>query len=596
MIAYVDRDEVYRYTNPAFKSKYATGSAALVGQTFEELSGDLYSFIVPYIKGVLGGASQEFEVVGNADATRGSWLRATFIPDVDTKGAVAGFFAVIKDIHDGKTAVLERGRLQHACDQGMEGFALHDAEGLFTYSNPAMASMYGYTTDEVLGKSWKMLYTDEAVRRIEEVCIPEMMERGQWRGELLGRRKSGEQFDVEVTLNLMTDEQGNLDGLTCNSRDITERKLAEESLRQLQRIDAVGQLTSGLAHDFNNLLAIILGNLEFLQASIPEGSDEREMLTEAMNAAENSAGLTKRLLAFAREQKLLLVTVDVCSLIDDMENVLARSLGEHIGLKIEHGSQTGHCKTDKSQLQNAVLNLVLNARDAMAEGGVATIRTGVVTGSATAKGAMDGECVFIAISDTGVGMGRGVRERMFDPFFSTKDPGRGTGLGLSIVHGFVTQSGGRLEVESEPGLGTCVTILLPRTEDVEVSARSDDKGSPFGQGEVVLIVEDTEEVLQVVSRMLRTLRYEVLEARDAVSAIQLARSSSTPIDVVISDVKLPGDMNGDELVGVIKAIHPGVGQVVMSGHFDQAAALGEMPLLSKPFKVEELAQAIRKVL
>lgn len=594
MVAYVDRKGVYRYANRPFLSTYAERPTDIIGQSFRVLCGDLYPKLAPHATAALQGSAREFEVVGNAAATHGRWLRATYIPDVREGKRVHGFFAIVQDIHDGKTAAIEHRRLQHACDQGMEGFALYDPSGRISYINPAHASMYGYTTTELLGQTWRIFYTEEVAWKIEEVHMPELMKRGHWRGELQGLRKSGETFDAEVSLTLLYEDDRTPLGFVCNCRDITERKVAEESLRQLQRIDALGQLTGGIAHDFNNLLTVILGNLEYIRSSIAQESTEGDALVGAMNAATSAAMLTGRLLSFSRKRRLQEEVVGIRALVNGMEDILSRSLGGQFDLRIVHRGEALRCKADRSQLENAVLNLVLNARDAMSEGGEVTIQTGNLVngiGDPKLREKHDGDWVVLSVTDTGAGMSSAVRQRMFDPFFTTKPSGKGTGLGLSMVHGFVTQSGGHVEVESEPGQGTCVSIFLPRTNQPLVPDAPERTACPSGDGRRVLVIEDRADVLRIVSRMLASLGYQVLEATDSPSAIRAARESQEPIDLVLSDVRLPGEMNGVELVQVIQALHPDAGPLLMSGYLEEAEADTDIPLLPKPFTLEVLAQA-----
>ncbi len=480
--------------------------------------------------------------------------------------------------------------LRAACDQAMQGFALHDNDGNFTYVNPAQARMYGYAPEELLGKSWRLLYGPEETRRIDEESFPELLRSGAWSGELVGLRRDGRAFDVEVSLSLLMDESGERVGLVCNCRDISERKRTEAQLRQLQRLESLGQLTGGVAHDFNNILAVLIGSLE-LALDAPQSGETRELLQGAVDAAKRGVSVTNRLLSFARQQDLAPVPLDLPTLLHRIEPMLSVGLGDRIDIRIDCEPGLWKCKADPSELENALVNLALNGRDAMPSGG--TLRISARNVQAAGQGGEAGDRVAVTVADTGVGMSRAVLERVFDPFFTTKPDGAGSGLGLSMVYGFASQTGGELLAESEPGNGARFTLMLPRHAALEEAPKPVAQAAPGGAGETVLLVEDEPAVRTVVRRQLALLGYRVTEAGTAPEA--LASLEGTTFDLLLSDVSLPGGIDGVELVKEVAERVPATRSLLMSGKRDLTPPAG-VPLLCKPFTRRELALSIDALL
>ncbi|HXV35601.1 MAG TPA: ATP-binding protein, partial [Myxococcota bacterium] len=359
------------------------------------------------------------------------------------------------------------------------------------------------------------------------------------------------------------------------------------------------------AHDFNNLLAVILGNLELLDAEGLNDAHAAEWVKTAIAAAERGASLTQRLLAFSRKQALRPAAVDANALVQGMLELLRRTLGEGIEIELVRDAGLWPCLVDRNQLENAILNLAINARDAMPNGGKLTISTSnarideeVVHAEPDVE---PGAFVVIAVSDTGAGMSEEVRQHAFEPFFTTKDLGRGSGLGLSMVYGFTKQSGGHASVSSESGLGTTVRLYLPRYSGEKLGEAPELDGTEPAQptGERILVVEDNAELRALVARMLRSLGYRVLEASAGVPALEIIRSSE--IDLLLSDVVLPEGMSGSELVEQARRARPSLRALHMSGYAEDAIvhhgrlADGE-PFLQKPFRKIDVARAVRKAL
>ena len=381
------------------------------------------------------------------------------------------------------------------------------------------------------------------------------------------------------------------------------RELAEEGLRQAQKMEAVGQLTGGVAHDFNNLLTIILGNLGIAKRGVVEARAERA-LNNARIGAERAAQLTRRLLAFSRQQPLDPKTVDANKLIVSMSDLLNRSLGENIALETIGGAGIWKIECDVSELESALLNLALNARDAMPDGGKLTIETSnAYLDDEYCRHHADltpGQYVLIAVSDNGMGMSAETIERAFDPFFTTKETGKGTGLGLSQVYGFVKQSKGHVRIYSEPGEGTTIKLYFPRHDGEETVMSADEQGDPErGRGETILIVEDDDGVREYASDILRDLNYQVIEAKDSASAMRLLEADR-PFDLMLTDVVLPG-ISGRALADEVIRRRPGAKVIFMTGYSRNAIVhQGRLDrgteLISKPLTEAAVARKIRQVL
>jgi signal transduction histidine kinase len=385
-------------------------------------------------------------------------------------------------------------------------------------------------------------------------------------------------------------------------QDITENKQAEERYRQAQKMEAVGQLTGGVAHDFNNLLAAILGHAEIVEQQL--GQDDDSVRT-IIRAADRGAELTQRLLAFSRRQPLNSRPIDVVALIGNVHQLLRRTLGETIDINIAMAPALWNAVADTGQLENAVLNLAINARDAMPDGGRLTIEAVNVALSAedaaTHMEVIPGDYVSLSVTDTGSGMPPNVLEHAFEPFFTTKDVGKGSGLGLSMVYGFVKQSGGDVTIESTPGRGTTVTLFLPKAQKaLEETGSKKRQAAPRGRGETVLVVEDEPDVRAMAEAILRGLDYNVLTAKDARAGLALLEAEPA-IDLLLSDVVLPGNMSGPDLGSRAGEIRPKVKLLFMSGYAEPRNRLrSELPegcnLLDKPFRRIDLARAVRAAL
>jgi len=397
--------------------------------------------------------------------------------------------------------------------------------------------------------------------------------------------------------------------ITADKEAAQTLRRTEEQLHQLQKTEAVGQLTGGIAHDFNNLLTVIIGNLEILQRNLdaPSGRALRAVRS-AMDGATKAVTLIQRLLAYAQRQPLRPRGVDLNALVTGMRDLIYRTHGEAIQYEFKLDPAQPCCFCDANQLETALLNLVINARDAMQTGGRLKVETGRATldeANARLRRVAPGTYVTLSVSDTGIGMSHETAERAFEPFFTTKAAGRGTGLGLSMVYGFAKQSNGHTDIESSPGQGTTVRILLPALVSGEATAPDtlEQHGAgadSHGRGETILVVEDDAGVRGHVVEILKTLGYVVLEAQDAAVALTIIKQSGTEIDMLLTDVVMPG-MNGRELANEARAMMPNMRILFMTGYSQDVIVHhgrldGDIELIEKPFRSETLAARVRAML
>ncbi len=476
--------------------------------------------------------------------------------------------------------------------------------GRFLDVNPALIAMLGHGSVEELlrldAKSEVFVSSQELDRLADEY-----RRTGSLNGvEVQWKRKDGRIIIVRLSgcaANL-TDEPEEM--LELIAEDITDRRQLEEQLRQAQKMDAVGRLAGGVAHDFNNLLMVINGYTEVLLEQLEKGSAMHHKVQSIQQAADRAATLTRQLLAFSRKQLLELKVVDVNTVIGDMERLLRPLIGEHIELVTWLSPDAGHTRADASQLEQVIMNLVVNAKDAMPEGGKLTVQSADVTvrhNFSEHRFIQPGRYAVISVSDTGHGMDKETQSRIFEPFFTTKEKGKGTGLGLSTVYGIVKQSNGYVFAQSEIGAGTTFYVYLPRAED-SAEELSPAKSQPTEAGgcETVLLVEDEDSVRELVRLTLTSRGYKVLEAGNGESGLRIAEACKEHIDILITDVVMPG-IGGRELAKKLLALRPGISVLYLSGYTEDTVitqgALGPATaFLQKPFTLQNLARKVREVL
>jgi len=471
-----------------------------------------------------------------------------------------------------------------------------DRDGTVRSWNTAAEQMFGWRADEVLGRS---LPTASGMTRSEVERLFERQERGEKIVSVDTTRlhKDGHPLDVTLWASPRLNAAGEVIGSLGILADITQRKRAEEHLRQYQRLQAVGQLTGGVAHEFNNLLLVVLGNAEVLASSLSERPRLKERAEFIQRAAERGADLTHRLLAFSRRQPLRPVSLDVNEVISGMKTFARVTLDARTEIQVERAPDIWHLTSDRTQLEGALLNLVINARDAMPAGGRITIRTCNLQIESDDDDLKSGRYVAIEVEDTGCGMSEEVRAKAVEPFFTTKEVGKGTGLGLSMVHGFVKQSGGDLQIESQIGRGTKVRLLLPATSAPVDVHRDVAVLRMKPRGEVTVVVaEDDPDVLATTTKMVSDLGYHVIGTGDGPAALDVLRRTSR-VDVLLTDVIMPKGMSGLDLARQAVAIHPNIKILFMSGYNENVIVHdgvvdSDVVLLHKPFTSGELEHAI----
>ncbi|MDA0786202.1 MAG: ATP-binding protein, partial [Proteobacteria bacterium] len=470
------------------------------------------------------------------------------------------------------------------------------ARGNIIFANPEMVRlMEADSVDEVLGLSAIDIISPENQERIAKAR--QRLTDGESRiilQDVTFRTLHGNTVEVDgfASQTIWNDQEAFL----VVARDISDQKKLEQQLRLAQRLEAVGQLTGGIAHDVNNLLAVIQGNTEFLADEI---GHDNEMLRSILRASRRGAELTQRLLAFSRQQQLQPKSLDLSSLVDDLHQLLDRTLGERIDVRLSTDPDLWPATADPGQVENVILNLAINARDAMPDGGTLTISCrNAVIDEMTAAGHADaqpGEYAMLSVRDTGTGMPEDVKSRIFEPFFTTKEFGKGSGLGLSMVYGFVRQSGGLVTVDSEPGAGTEILLYLPRAHsDADETSAPEDRDLLRGRGEHILVVEDDDEVRTLVAISLTNLGYKVTDYPTAERGLALLQQGR--VDLILSDVVLLGEMTGPDLLNAARALYPDVGALLMSGYPADANVITAYPVLRKPFQRAQLAQSVRESL
>jgi PAS domain S-box-containing protein len=512
---------------------------------------------------------------------------------------------VLRQVRTERKFADERVREQAALlDRANDAILVRDLEDRIAFWNRGAERLYGWAAAEALGQNADRLLFQDSSPEPEE-ARRHVLEYGEWHGELRQVTRDGRAVVVASRWTLLRDEHGAPRARLIFNSDVTEQKQLETQLRQAQRMEAVGQLAGGVAHDFNNLLTVINGYAELLLANTRPDDPAAEPLREIQRAGGRAAGLTRQLLAFSRKQMLAPVVLDLNALLGELERMLRRLIGEDIDLAARLDPGLGRVRADPGQLEQVVMNLVLNARDAMPTGGRLTIEThNVELGRTYVQGhryVEAGAYVLLAVSDTGVGMDEATRARIFEPFFTTKVPGQGTGLGLSTVYGIVKQSGGHVEVYSEPGHGSTFKVYLPRLAETPPAAVRVPVPAQAPRGsETVLLTEDEDGVRTFVGLALEAQGYTVLEARDGEGALALCRGHPGPIHLLITDVVMPR-MSGRELADRAAALRPGLKVLFVSGYTDDAVVrhglLTEgVAFLQKPFTPAVLARKVRQVL
>ncbi len=534
------------------------------------------------------------------------WLHVSVSLVRDASGDPESFLSVIEDISERKQAEQALVRLATAVEQAGESIVITDTDGTIQYVNPAFERTTGYARDEIIGQNPRVLKSEKQDSAFYG-DLWETIQRGDvWTGHFTNRKKDGSLYEEEATISPVRDASGNVVNFVAVKRDVTKEVGLENQLMQAQKMEAVGQLAGGIAHDFNNLLTAVIGYSQLALRNLGDRDPLRADICEIEKAGLRAAELTGQLLAFSRKQVFQPKKLALNALVTDLQKMLRRLIGEDIELAALLDLELGTVKADPGQLQQVIMNLIVNARDAMPEGGKLTIETANVDldsdYAAQHFEVIPGAYCMLAISDNGFGMDEETRSHIFEPFFTTKGLGRGTGLGLSTVYGIVKQSGGHISVYSEPGHGTTFQIYLPRV--VELAEDEDLRREPLSLpngDETLLLVEDEAAVRELAARVLREYGYTVLEASDPSQALRaIDEHSADEVQLLVTDVVMP-QMSGRDLAEHLAPLRPDMRVLYVSGYTDRAivhhGVLDEgTPFLQKPFTAEALVSKVREVL
>lgn len=590
-------------------------AAQLIGRTRDELLGsnlvgiigdnNFHNNVRPTLRKTAiegGNAKVEIEIVGPAGQSVLCEITSSCLRNSD--GEITGFASIVRDVGEQRRQDDLLRRQAAVIEQMNEGVFITDLEGIIIYCNPAHARMTGYPRESVLGKTPNFMTaeSDFEERRQAILATP----RDQTIDvEVRGRHATGFDFVVSVTGRGLKDANNNYVGRVWLVRDMTEIRTKEDQLRQAQKMEAVGHLTGGIAHDFNNLLGILLLNLQII-ADRDSDPTVKNLTARSLNAVRRGAALVRQMLAFSRKQSLQPVALRLHETLANMRDILRRSLPTNIEIVLDTPATLWTCVADATQLDSAILNLAINARDAMPQGGTLTIRCAnqSVSSDTAARDSelIEGEFVCISVSDSGVGIAPDVLPRVIDPFFTTKEVGQGSGLGLSMVYGFVKQSNGLFLIRSTVNVGTTVSISLPRgpdllSQDATDIARSNPAQQPARAR--VLLVEDNEDMRDSTAWTLTSLGYDVVTASDGETAKKMIEDRDD-IMILIADVMLTGAMNGVDLADFARARRPKLKILNISGYSEKALRAGgtfrtDITVLAKPFSRADLTDALDKM-
>jgi PAS domain S-box-containing protein len=608
------------------------GAQRIKGYLAEEIIGKHFSCFYPQPERDAGFPKMALqEAVKNGRFTTEAWRirkdgsrfwALVVIDPVYQDGQLVGFAKIARDMTEQREAqlfALETERRFRLLVQGVTDYAIYmlSPEGQVTNWNSGAERIKGYASAEIIGAHFSKFYTPEdAAAGVPLVTLETARREGRFEAEGWRCRKDGSRFWAGVVVDAIRDEDGKLVGFAKITRDLTERRQAQseleksrEQLFQSQKMEAVGQLTGGLAHDFNNLLTGITGSLEMLRTRMAQGrlNDLDRYITVAQIAASRAAALTHRLLAFARRQTLDPRSTNANKLIAGMEELVQRTVGPSIKVEVVLAIGLWTTLCDPHQLENAILNLCINARDAMPDGGTLTLESAnawLDERGARLRDMPAGQYAVICVTDTGTGMTPDVAARAFDPFFTTKPIGQGTGLGLSMIYGFACQSGGQAQIYSEVGTGTTVRLYLPRhagaEEDMDITLPfAEMPRAAEGRGSV-LIVDDEPTIRMLIVEVLEEAGYAVIEAADAAMGLKLLQSNVT-IDLLITDVGLPGGLNGRQMADAARLGRPDLKVLFITGYAENAV-IGNGPLepglhvLTKPFAMDKIASKIKAII
>ena len=587
-------------------------AAKLVGEPKEKIVGRVcHNFVCPAEKGRcpvtdLGQTVDNSErVLLKADGTK--------LPIIKTVGpfTLRGRRYLVEsfvDITERKQAEAEHQRLATAMEQAAEAIVITDAQANILYVNPAFGKITGYTRPEALGQNPRILKSGRQDAAFYKHMWDTLTRGEVWHGHFVNKRKDGSLYEEEATISPIRDAAGTITNYVAIKLDVSHEVELEQRIRQAQKMEAVGRLAGGVAHDFNNILQAIFGFCGILLDGMPETETLRRDVDEIKNAADRAAGLTRQLLAFSRRQMIAPIVMDLNAVIANTKKMLQRMIGEDIEVITQLAPDLRRVKADPGNMAQILMNLAVNARDAMPQGGRITIGTANIALNEDSAGAIPyarlGAFVCLSVTDTGCGMSKEILQHIFEPFFSTKGPDKGTGLGLSVIYGIARQHEGWVNVYSEVGHGTTFKVYLPvyagETAGLPLLPVREQEPSPRGHGERILVIEDDPTVCRIVQRVLKDAGYEVHFAASAASARQLFAKEDGRFDLLFSDVVLP-DGNGFDLAEEFRARDPLLAVLLSSGYTDERVRWGDpkaqgFHFIQKPYVAGDLLRTIHEIL
>jgi two-component system, cell cycle sensor histidine kinase and response regulator CckA len=524
----------------------------------------------------------------------------------DESGELQGSFAFVTDISERKRAGEERNRLAAAIEQSAESVFITDRNGTIQYINPAFERVTGYSRKDAIGQNSRILKSGKQDALFYKQMWDTLNRGNVWKGRFVNRKKNGSLYEADATITPVLDKSGNIINFVSIKRDVTHETELEKHLIQAQKMEAVGILAGGVAHDFNNILTTIIGNASLMLMDVARDSALREEIEEIKIAGERGASLTRQLLAFSRKQIIRTKILDLNKLLTGIKKMLRRLIGEDIELVIIPEPSLWRVEVDPGQFDQVIMNLAVNAKDAMPMGGKLIVKTANVHLDGDFFKGYDveehaGPYVLLSLSDTGSGMDKKTQERIFEPFFTTKESGRGTGLGLSTVYGIVKQSNGFIWTYSEPGQGTIFKVYLPKAKGGKKPVEKDQCPiEAFSGSETVLLVEDDDRLRNLAHKILRQCGYRVLMAENGEDALRVRAPHEGAIDLLLTDVVMP-KMGGKETAERLQALYPHMKVIYMSGYTDDTIVhhgvlAPELNFLEKPFTPEGLVRRVREVL
>jgi PAS domain S-box-containing protein len=599
---------VYMLDREGYVATWNSGARRFKGYEADEIVGQHFSRFfteedraagVPQRALQTAATEGKFETEGwriRKDGTR-MWAHVVVDPIFDDTGTLVGYAKITRDITERKAAadaLFESEQRFRMLVQGVHDYAIYmlDPNGMVTNWNTGAERIKGYKADEIVGQHFSRFYTPEDRENGEpQRALATALSEGKYEKEAWRMRSDGTRFWAHVVIDPIRDDHGKLIGFAKITRDATERRNAQIELEearaalfQAQKLQALGELTGGIAHDFNNLMTVIRGSADLLKRADLAKEKRARYLDAIVETADRAAALTGQLLAFSRRQRLKPEVIDLNLRLDAFGEMLERTLGGQVDVELDLAKGLWRTEADPTQLETALLNAAINARDAMPEGGTLTIRTC----NAQEK---DGDFVVVELSDTGSGMPEEVLSRAYEPFFTTKPVGKGTGLGLSQIHGFAAQSGGRTELISRPGEGTILRLFLPRADKEAAPPAPAAPAAQRGDGRTVLLVEDNDHVRAFAEHLLADLGYEVLSAASAQDALRILEGRS--VDIVFSDIVMP-EMSGLDLARLLKEQRPGLPIVLATGYSEETVSgdAASFDVLSKPYGADTLGRAL----